>query len=275
MQFIDIPMLAIMQAQIWGNQMTNKHDYEAYVQEALNQPGTVSACYSAFWNYSTGNQFLARLQLEQPEPINTYKGWQSLGRQVKKGSKAIELLMPVTIKDKDDETKKKMIFVSRRNWFGISQTEGAEYVAPAIPGFDFDNVLSALGITVEPFKMVNGNCQGYARTDQQTIAINPVAANPEKTMLHEIAHCLLHADAGALNDAETLQRDVKEVEAELTAYIVQAALGRTEKLSDSRGYIQNWMRDTTAEKVRFGKVFGAVDKILKAGRPEQTEAIAA
>jgi hypothetical protein len=34
----------------------------------------------------------------------------------------------------------------------------------------------------------------------------------------------------------------------------------------SRGYIQNWMKDSTVEKVRFGKVFAATDSILKAGR---------
>jgi hypothetical protein len=65
-----------------------------------------------------------------------------------------------------------------------------------------------------------------------------------------------------------LARDVKEVEAELTAYLTCSSLGKTDKLEYSRGYIHNWMGDSTVEKVRFGKVFAAADAILKAGRIE-------
>ena len=78
-----------------------KHDYETMVTEALENPGRSHEAYRAFHRYSRGNQFLALSQTGREEPINTYKGWQSLGRQVKKGSKAITLLMPVTAKTKD------------------------------------------------------------------------------------------------------------------------------------------------------------------------------
>ena len=249
----------------------NKHNYEQIVTEALNEPGKLNSCYSNFWRYSMGNQWLAMMQLAQPEPINTYKGWQGLGRQVKKGEKAIALLMPVTSKDKETGEVNGMFFISRNNWFGLSQTDGEAYTAETVPGFDLDRALAALNITQEAFKAVDGNCQGYAKTSQQVIAISPLAVNPIKTTLHEIAHCLLHADQDLMNDADTLAKDVKEVEAELTASIVSSVLGRTEGLQFSRGYIQAWMQDVDAEKVRYGKVFGAVDKILKAGR-EQVEA---
>jgi hypothetical protein len=45
-------------------------------------------------------------------------------------------------------------------------------------------------------------------------------------------------------------------------------------LEYSRGYIQNWIGDGTVEKVRFGKVFGAVDAILKAGKIEPDRPLA-
>jgi hypothetical protein len=32
-----------------------RHDYEAIVQETLNEPGKIAAAYTAFWNYSLGN----------------------------------------------------------------------------------------------------------------------------------------------------------------------------------------------------------------------------
>ena len=242
--------------------MTNKHNYEAIVKEALTNPGKLSACFRMFHNYSIGNQWLAAMQLSQIEPINTFKGWQRLGRFVKKGEKAISLLMPITIKEKETGG---MFFISRRNWFGLSQTSGADFVPETLPNFDLDRALAALKISKEPFKMVDGNCQGYARPNASTIAINPIATNPAKTALHEIAHCLLHSDAVQMADNASLARDVKEVEAELTAYLVLSLLGVTDNMDESRGYIQNW---NAGEQVRYGRVFSTADRILKAGRPE-------
>lgn len=260
--------------------MSSTHNYETYVTDALTNPGKLSTCYSVFHNYSLGNQLLAMMQLPQAEPINTYKGWQSLGRQVKKGSKAIALIMPVTGKGKDTtneagetvESGKRVFFVSRNNWFSLSQTEGADYVAPVIPNFDAGAAVTGLGLSVVSYEHTDGNCQGYAKPAQGQIAISPIAANPLKTTIHEMAHCLLHADQTTMNDSERLDCDVKEVEAELTAYIVMSVLGQTDRLHESRGYIQGWMQSNTNEKVRYSKVFSAVDKILKAGRPAEQEA---
>src|SRR5438045_6648358 len=73
---------------------------------AVKQPGVLMQAYSAFHHYSLGNQMLAMVQCQmrsiEPGPINTYPGWQSLGRQVKKGEKALTLCMPLAKKGKDD-----------------------------------------------------------------------------------------------------------------------------------------------------------------------------
>ena len=248
--------------------MSNSHDYEAIVKQALTEPHKISQAYRLFHRYSIGNQFLAMMQLAQPEPINTYAGWKELGRQVKKGEKAIRLLMPVTSKDKTTGEVNGMFFISRNNWFGLSQTEGADYVMPETPSFDMATALVNLDIKTEHFSMVNGNCQGYAKPNSKTIAVSSLAYNPLKTHLHEIAHCLLHADEIMLNDGSELPQDVIEVEAELTAYIALTILGVTTGLEYSRGYIASWNSGNAGQKVRYGKVFSAVDKILKAGRPE-------
>jgi len=246
-----------------------KHDYEAIVQQALHEPGKIAAAYSAFWNYSLGNQSLAMTQLGRAEPINTFRGWKSLGRHIKKGEKAIELLMPVIVKDKKEDADEieKIIFLPKRNWFGLHQTEGQEFVPAVVPGFDLAKAETELKIIVEPFHHADGNSQGYALTHKRTIAINPVAYDPIKTSFHECAHVLLHPYFFYL-DTEELAKDVKEVEAELTAYLTCSSLGKTDTLEYSRGYIQNWIGDGTVEKVRFGKVFAAADAILKAGRVE-------
>lgn len=248
-----------------------KHDYEALVTKALTEPGTLSTAYSAFWNYSFGNQLLAYMQRGKAEPINTYPGWQKLGRQVKKGEKAIGLIMPVTIKEeKDGQERTKTIFIERRNWFGLSQTEHIEgwdaYIAPSLPGFDLSTALSTLNITQESFNHGDGNTQGYARPKDKIIAISPLAVDPFKTTCHEIAHCLLHGDQATMGDSETIAKDVKEVEAELTAYLVTATLNPEKDLSSSRAYIQHWNANQANEKARYSKIFASVDAILKAGR---------
>lgn len=240
-----------------------KHNYEAIVAEALTMPGKMNECYRLFHNYSVGNQMLAATQLSQLEPINTFNGWKKLGRFVKKGEKAIALLMPVITKD-DEGNVDKVFFMAKKNWFGLSQTDGAEYIAEPMPEFNIDKALSELSITRESFNLVSGNVQGYAKPSQKVIAINPLASDAFKTTVHEMAHCLLH-DSESMHD-EGLPSDVKEVEAELTAYLVKSILGITKGLEYSRGYIQSWLADTTKEQVRFAKVFGAVDKILKAGK---------
>ena len=134
------------------------------------------------------------MQLGRAEPINTFSGWKALGRHVKKGEKAIELLIPIFKKAVKETTKGKRdqgaaFFMPRKNWFGIHQTDGDEYKA-AIPGFDIDKALRELNISIEPFQHMNGNCQGYAKTDQRIIAISPIAFDNIKTSFHEVAHVL-------------------------------------------------------------------------------------
>jgi antirestriction protein ArdC len=246
-------------------------DYEQAVTQALNEPGKIHQAYSQFWRYSLGNQIMAMAQLGKPEPINTYPGWQRIGRQVRKDERGIVLLMPVTKTKTDEATgdeKTSKFFIERRNWFGLSQTDGVAYVPEPLPDFDLDRALAKLEITQRPFEMVDGNTQGYAIPPLKIIAISPIAFEPIRTGIHEIAHILLHADQGKLVDTDRPEQAVREVEAELTAYLTKAALGVEKGQEFSRGYLQSWLKDTQAEKVRYSAVFGAVDKILKAGRPE-------
>jgi hypothetical protein len=97
---------------------------------------------------------------------------------------------------------------------------------------------------------------------QKRVAISPIAADPGKTAIHEVAHCLLHGD----EENTELTRGVKEVEAETVAYIVLSCLGVTAGLEESRGYIQHWRKQSGADQPRLPAVFSAADKILKAGR---------
>src|SRR5436189_5295850 len=76
--------------------------FRQLLEEAVTKPGTLMKAYSMFWNYSLGNQILALIQADkrgiQLGPIASFNRWKELGRYVKKGQKAIELCMPVTVK---------------------------------------------------------------------------------------------------------------------------------------------------------------------------------
>src|SRR6516165_4913169 len=164
--------------------------FRQLLNEAVSKPGTLMKAYSLFWNYSLGNQILALIQADQRGialgPIASFNRWKELGRYVKKGEKAVTLCMPVTCKRviKEDGPDGNEIdteiafkrFVFRRNWFMLSQTDGAEYQPPAIPAWDRARALATLGIEEVAFEDIRGNVQGYARGRQ--IAINPLAPMP-------------------------------------------------------------------------------------------------
>ena len=242
------------------------------LSDAVTQPGVISSCYQAFHNYSMGNQLLAWQQLQARNmglsPLATYKRWSELGRQVKKGEKAIALVMPVTINKKDGAGEKTgecfQWFTLKNNWFSLDQTEGDAYaVEPVIPAWCKVKALETLQITEVRFDSPNGNSQGYAQG--KNIAINPVAVLPHKTRFHELAHVVLgHTLEHAMHDNELTPRDIREVEAESVAYILCSVLGLP-GLIESRGYIQGWLSGGEITDKSAQKIFGAADKILKAG----------
>jgi antirestriction protein ArdC len=267
----------------------DKPDWNALLQKALSIPGTLSKAYSVFHNYSLGNAILASIQLGERglplAPIASFNRWKELGRQVKKGEKALSLIMPVTMKRKgmDGEDQEEsvlgtfMIFLLKRHWFSVDQTEG-EALSPEVvmPDWNKATALAALNILEVPFEMIDGNCQGYAKRGVREVAINPVAAMPWKTLFHEIAHCLLHGKEAEAEfvDSGYIDRSIQEAEAEAVAMLCCATL-ELPGIEESRGYIQHWLigadRETFLKK-SASRVFSAADKILKAGSAKANEA---
>ncbi len=251
-----------------------KHDYETILNEALENEGIMNEQFTAFHEYSVGNQFMARCQLRKCEPIKTFKGWQALGRTVKKGEKAISLLYPyIFAKDKEDPNGESVtVFKPRNLWFGLSQTEGKDYkheLPPEVTKDRLRKMMINLNITGEPFEHMNGNVMGYA-TAKRTIAINPLCKDPLPVLFHEIGHVLL----GHPEDIHEYRatRNVCEAEAESVSYLTMACLGlhtETTKGHSSR-YIKSWLENPKND-MRLNKVFKAVDDILKAMAQEPKE----
>jgi len=256
-----------------------KIEYAKILDDMLTRRGKIAECYSIFHDYSMlnqvclVNQYLDRGQ--QPAPVATYKKWASLDRQVKKGAKALWMWIPTVRKEEtvDKETGEKkerswLQFYFKPLWFSVSDTEGADIqdkLDAVSQVFDLDGTLRELGIKRVPFRMINGNAQGYMVATSGNIAINPVAAHPEKTALHEIAHSLMHRDSNA-----DLPKGQKEVEAEATALICGTVLNilSDEEQEESVGYIRHWMQaaDPDVLTTSAKRIFAAVDKILRANK---------
>jgi len=250
------------------------------LREAVEKPGRMLEAYTAFHNFSFGNALLALEQCTrrnlQPGPLNTYNGWLERKRQVRKGEKGITLCMPMpfnrtaqadSVQDDDEETAEPQTchaFRFRAYWFVLAQTEGEDTCVPPIPGFNIDAALCALNITRTPFEELNGNIQGFAHG--RAIAVNPVAALPHKTTLHELAHVVLgHTISEKLVDSEQTARHIREVEAESVALICCETPG-LEGADFCRGYIQHWLKtEKEIPNQSAARIFAAATSILKAG----------
>jgi hypothetical protein len=245
------------------------------LKRAVSEPGTISAAYTAFHDYSIGNQLAALFQCTLRKipvgPISTFKNWSNKGRYVKRGEKAIWLCMPITGKKTvNDETTGEettdhyTFFVWKPHWFVLAQTEGQEYKpAAVINAWDRAKALEGLNIEERPFEIIDGNCQGYSQ--HRALAINPLAVNPIKTTIHELAHILCgHTIEGRVTDLEVTPRHLREAEAESVAFLVGSILG-LENLSDCRGYVQGWLQGDSIPEKSAQKIFRVADQILKAG----------
>lgn len=285
-------------------------DWMAILQQALNEPGVANRAYHLFHRFSLGNSLWAALQIEGRGlplgPIASFKKWQDLGRQVRKGEKGISLLMPVIVggkkkrKDAQPDTDApaawlvgsgseptkgdaepqagRRIFVERAHWFTLAQTDPIEGVEPnpaaqAEPDaieFVPDRAIEKLGFRREPFRHTDGNKMGYSYPSEGVLAVSDLATDPTKTLIHEMAHCLLHTDSEAIVEGRTLPRAIIEVEAECVAYLVCATIGHMASAAHMRDYIQSWLSLSSEgsdvfTKKNASRVFSAANKIIQAG----------
>lgn len=260
--------------------------FDSLLQEALTQPGFLSAAYTAFHGFSIGNQVLAAQQLLMRglplSPIASFNTWKERGRFVRKGEMAICLFMPTTVKAKAEADgidadgageAVRTVYRLRPNWFALYQTEGEDFAPEQrSPQWDAARALAGLSIEEVPFELLQGNCMGYAQA--RSIAVSPLAPLKHKTRFHELAHVVLgHTEGGAaLTDGEELGRADREMEAESVAHILCSLLGLP-GAEESRGYLRWWMdHGGKVTEKNAARIFGAADRILKAGQPAPSPA---
>ncbi|MHB8438505.1 MAG: ArdC-like ssDNA-binding domain-containing protein [Acidimicrobiales bacterium] len=201
---------------------------------------------SRFHRYSFNNTLLIQMQNEQATQVAGFQAWRRLGRNVRKGEKAIWIIAPVTRKAEADETdadgKGRVIATFRAAAvFDISQTDGEPLpeVVGKLSGDDPDglydrlvHVASSIGYSVEDADFDderNGDCTYDLKRIRIRGDNSPVQR--VKTLAHELAHAMLHQGHN--------NRSLAELEAESVAFVVCAALGVA---SDqySFGYVAGW-----------------------------------
>lgn len=236
---------------------------------------TYLSTMSKFHNYSFNNTLLIAMQKPEATLVAGYKAWQkNFERHVNKGEKAIRILAPAPYKikeerDKLDPVTGEMMFdengMPQREQvevtipafravsvFDVSQTDGkpipeleAQELLSTVEGYE-DFVQALMNVAPVPigFEDIPGDSKGYFHTEEKRIAVqeNMSESQTLKTMVHEVAHSMLHnkeINRDDLMEAPAKDRNTKEVEAESVAYTVCQHFG-IDTSDYSFGYIAGW-----------------------------------
>lgn len=204
---------------------------------------------SRFHHYSFGNCVLIMRQRPNATRVAGFHTWRQLGRRVRRGEKGIWIIAPITrrvAKEADaaeeDESARVLGGFRAVPVFDVAQTDGDPLPeAPArrldgdAPAHAYEQlvcVAHSIGYSVERDYLPgerNGDCAFELRRIR--VEATNDGAQQLKTLAHELAHAMLHADA---TDAA-----LAELEAESVAYVVCNVLGIVSDVY-SFGYVAAW-----------------------------------
>lgn len=209
----------------------------------------------SFHHYSFRNSMLiysqAKLEGFTPSLVKGYASWKKLDRNVRKGQKALHIYAPIkyTVKvspkagalipygeEIEDETE--VVGYHLESVFDISQTEGKPLPQLEINELkndvsDFENIIEVL-VKVAPCKVLLKSKEhdktlkesfGYYDTLNNCIIIRNNIGQVQgiKTLIHEVAHSIMHNRS--VQGLENVTVQEKEIQAESVAYIVSNHLG--------------------------------------------------
>lgn len=192
-----------------------------------------------------------------------FNQWKEVNRFVKKGSKAVYILVPLFKKVKDEDTEEeKQILTSFRASpvFKVEDTSGEplDYQQIELPELPLLDRARELGVSV---KAVPGNSKwyGFYSPDRKEIGL---ATPEEKTLFHEVSHAADHVIKGKLKPG---QDPFQEITAELSAQALARICGKSMK--DTTGNSFQYVRHY-AEKIKMSphqaclKVLSDTEKVL-------------
>lgn len=211
---------------------------------------------SRFHSYSARNCMLILMQRPDATMVAGYRKWQKdFNRQVRKGEKSIGILAPVphkavireTDKDTGEVTDHEHVWNSFKvvSVFDISQTDGddlptlSKRLSKDVDGFE-TLVAKIKNVSAVPIEItdIDGSENGFYSLAESRIVVRSGMSEAQtiKTMVHEVAHSMLHCSGGDEEDADGPKR---EVQAESVAFVVCNSLG-IDTGEYSFGYVAGW-----------------------------------
>lgn len=219
---------------------------------------------SQFNQYSSRNLRLILAQKPDASYLAPYNTWRKFDRHVKRGEKALSVIIPVTyvkkdqqgqpILDKNGRPETGMTFRLKPTTFDVSQTEGKEMpkaaeVKEQLTDLDYANlyrVLMSIAKTNDVsvrFEEMTGETKGYYSPAEHQIVLRSHDMNKSqliKTFIHETAHSELHHSNNP--QREQLTRSNAELQAESVAYVVASYYG-IDTSDYSFDYLAGWSKD--------------------------------
>lgn len=225
-----------------------------------------------FHNYSFNNTLLIAMQRPDATLVAGFNAWKNkFNRYVKKGEKGIQIIAPAPIKEVEEREKiDKDTGLAVLNENGEPEMERVEYVVPRfrlttvfdisqtdgepIPSLEVNELtasvkdyalLTAAIEQVSPVQMrfdeIEGNAKGYYSDADKEICIQAGMGESQtiKTMIHEVAHAMLHNSDSMKQRGEEKDRLTKETEAESIAFTVCSVLG-IDTSDYSFPYVASW-----------------------------------
>ena len=225
-----------------------------------------------FHNYSFNNTLLIAMQRPDATLVAGFNAWKNkFNRYVKKGEKGIQIIAPAPIKEVEEREKiDKDTGLAVLNENGEPEMERVEYVVPRfrlttvfdvsqtdgkpIPSLEVNELtasvkdyalLTAAIEQVSPVPMrfdeIEGEAKGYYSDADKEICIQTGMGESQtiKTMIHEVAHAMLHNSDLMKQSGEEKDRLTKETEAESIAFTVCSALG-IDTSDYSFPYVASW-----------------------------------
>ena len=227
-----------------------------------------------FRQYSFNNTLLILIQCPTATRVASYKKWLEVGRQVRKGEKGLSIFAPMMRKKETEDGEEKRYVSGFRlvPVFDVSQTDGdalpEDPARPVLldgeaPAGLFDSLAQIVfenGYTLRFGPSERGE-NGYTRPDDSVIQITEGLSDAQtaKTLIHEVAHMLLHTEDKTLTEDAILHRNVAEVETESVAHIVAEVHGLPTD-AYSVPYVAGWSNGKTEV------IAATADRVLKAAK---------
>jgi antirestriction protein ArdC len=247
-----------------------------------------------FHSYSAGTCMLIAWQCHErgivPERVAGFRAWLKLGRAVRKNEKALRILAPVTVKERDErgeETGERRVFFKTAFVFELSQTEPLAGVEPVslepprepLTGDSHAHLLApmeafaqSLGYAVS-FERIEGSAGGWCDTKAKRIVVDADApANARlRTLIHECAHAL-----GI--DYQSYSRAQAEVMVETVTLLAASTVGLAVD-GETVPYVSGWGEDGALEAVTefaetIDRVARRIEDVLLAASEHASAALA-